>query len=337
MSELNIAVVGATNLVGEAVLELLSAQSLPIGRVFALDAAEKEDEVVSYGNLELEVVSVEDFDFANVSAAIFVAGGEMSRRLVPEARQAGCAVIDFSGVYRHEQDVQLFVPGVGESLLGGLDSPVLVSIPNCTVTPVAQALAALQALGLQRATVTTYQSVSGTGREALEELANQTTALFGARDVEIEVYPKRIAFNVLPQVGDIAEDGISSEERSLERELQKILAQPELEIEASCQRVPVFFGHGWSVTVKTAGEVTAIKARELFAAAGLQVVDEPAGELPYVTPQEASGNEAVWVSRVRSNTSGSLSFWLAADNVRAGIAQPAVALLAALMKRGYFA
>ncbi|MDC7713511.1 aspartate-semialdehyde dehydrogenase [Vogesella sp. LYT5W] len=338
MSEtLRIAVVGATSLVGEAVLELLAERALPIGRVFALDVAEKDGETVSLGNLELDVASVEDFDFANASLAIFVGGSELSRRFVPEARNAGCAVIDFSAVYRLSEDVPLVVPGINDAALDDLGEGLLLAVPNCTVTPVAKALAALQACGLERVTVATYQSVSGTGRAALEELANQTTALFGARDVELEVYPKRISFNVLPQIGDVDEQGISEEEQSLVDELHKVLAEPQLRVEASCVRVPVFFGHGWAVTLQTRDPLTADKARELLAAGGLQIVDDPRGELPYVTPLEASGNEAVWVSRVRQTAGGTVSFWLAADNVRAGAAEPCVALAAALMKRGYFA
>lgn len=338
MSEtLRIAVVGATSLVGEAVLELLAERALPIGRVFALDVAEKDGETVSLGNLELDVASVEDFDFANASLSIFVGGSELSRRFVPEARNAGCAVIDFSAVYRLSEDVPLVVPGINDAVLDDLGEGLLLAVPNCTVTPVAKALAALQACGLERVTIATYQSVSGTGRTALEELANQTTALFGARDVELEVYPKRISFNVLPLIGDVDEEGISEEEQSLVDELHKVLAEPQLRVEASCVRVPVFFGHGWAVTLQTRDLLTADKARELLAAGGLQIVDDPRGELPYVTPLEASGNEAVWVSRVRQTAGGAVSFWLAADNVRAGAAEPCVALAAALMKRGYFA
>ncbi len=337
MSEtIRLAVVGATSLVGEAVLDLLAERHLPIGRVFALDVADKEGETVSFGNLELDVTLVDEFDFANASLAIFVGGAELTRQYVPEARQAGCAIIDFSSVYRLSDDVPLYVPGVNDAVLDDLGEGLLVTVPNCTVTPLAQALAALRASGLQRVTVSTYQSVSGSGRAALEELANQTTALFGARDVELEVYPKRISFNVLPLVGGVDEQGISEEERSVEQELRKVLGLPALEVEATCVRVPVFFGHGWAVTVQTDEPIAADKARELFKAARLQVMDDPAGEMPYITPLEASGNEAVWVSRVRQ-TGRSLSFWLAADNARTGAALPCVDATAALMKRGYFA
>ncbi len=337
MSEtIRLAVVGATNLIGEAVLDLLAERHLPIGRVFALDVADKEGETVSFGNLELDVALVDEFDFANASLAIFVGGADMTRRYAPEARQAGCAIIDFSSVYRLAEDVPLYVPGVNDAVLDDLGEGLLVSVPNCTVTPLVQALAALRASGLERVTVSTYQSVSGSGRAALEELANQTTALFGARDVELEVYPKRISFNVLPLIGSVDEQGVSEEELSVEQELRKVLALPALEVEATCVRVPVFFGHGWAVTVKTDETITADKARELFKAAGLHVMDDPAGEMPYITPLEASGNEAVWVSRVRQ-TGRALSFWLAADNARTGAALPCVDATAALMKRGYFA
>jgi len=337
MSEaIRVAVVGATNLVGQSVLELLAERELPIERVYALDVAEKEGESAYYGNLELDVLAVEEFDFANAALAVFVAGSDMSRQYVQAARAAGCAVIDFSGAYRQADDVPLYAPLINDKLLDDLGEAPLVSIPNCTATPLAQALAAIKAAGLQRVTVTTFQSVSGSGQAALEELASQTTALFSQRDAEMEVFPKRIAFNVLPLIGGVDEQGVSEEELSVEQELRKLLALPALPVEATCVRVPVFFGHGWAVTVQTEDALSAEKARELLAAVGVQVVDDPAGEMPYVTPLEASGNEAVWVSRVRRQ-GNALSFWLAADNIRAAIAQSCVATAMALMKRGYFA
>lgn len=337
MSEaIRVAVVGAANLAGQAVLELLSERELPIERVYALDVAEKEGETAYYGHRELDIQAIDEFDFANVALAIFVAGSELSRQYVQTARTAGAAVIDFSAVYRQADDVPLFVPQVNDALLDDLGEAPLVAIPNCTVTPLAQALAALKAAGLERVTVTTFQSVSGSGQAALEELANQTTALFSQRDAEVEVFAKRIAFNVLPLIGGVDEQGVSEEEASVEQELRKLLALPALPVVASCVRVPVFFGHGWSVSVQTGDALTADKARELLAAAGLQIVDDPAGDMPYVTPLEASGNEAVWVSRIRRQ-GDALSFWLAADNVRAAIAQSCVSAAMALMKRGYFA
>ena len=337
MSEaIRVAVVGATNLVGQSVLELLAERELPIERVYALDVAEKEGESAYYGNLELDVLAVEEFDFANAALAVFVSGSDMSRQYVQAARAAGCAVIDFSGAYRQADDVPLYAPLINDKLLDDLGEAPLVSIPNCTATPLAQALAAIKAAGLQRVTVTTFQSVSGSGQAALEELASQTTALFSQRDAEVEVFPKRIAFNVLPLIGAVDELGVSEEEQSVAQEVRKLLALPELVIEASCVRVPVFFGHGWAVSVESDDALTADKARELFKVAGLQVVDDPAGDMPYVTPLEASGNEAVWVSRVRRQGK-SLQFWLAADNIRAAIAHSCVTTAAALMKRGYFA
>ncbi|GGY06804.1 aspartate-semialdehyde dehydrogenase [Paludibacterium paludis] len=328
-----VAVVGATGLVGQAVLDLLAERQFPASRVFAVDAGEQDGQTVSFGNIELDVHDVEDFAFDQVRLAIFVAGADVSRRFVPEAGKAGVAVIDFSGAYRLDGDIPLIVPEVNGDTLADWESLSLVSLPNCTVAPLARALKALEAHGLSRITVSTYQSVSGSGQAAMEELANQTTALFNQRESDVAVYPKRIAFNLLPAIGAIGEDGVSDEERSLMLELPRLLGRTDLIIEAMCVRVPVFFGHAWSVHVETATPPDADRARKLFAAVGLHVVDEPSREDGFATPMEVAGSEDVWVSRVRATPRG-LAFWVVADNVRAGAARNAVRVAERLLADG---
>ncbi|WP_293764588.1 aspartate-semialdehyde dehydrogenase [uncultured Aquitalea sp.] len=331
---MQIAVVGAAGLIGQAVLELLAERQFPVSRVFAVDTAEHDGGTVSFGNLELDVRQLDEFSFENVAMAIFVAGADIARQYVPEARAAGVAVIDFSSAFRLDEEVPLVVTPINGALLQGLAEGALVSVPNCTVTPLALALAPLLPLGLERVTVATYQSVSGTGQKALEELAEQTTALFSHREAEPAVYSKRIAFNVLPQIGELDEEGVAEEERSIMNELTRVLGLPALRVEASCARVPVFFGHGWAVSAEVRDDAELSNIITRFKAAGLQVVSrEQHGG--HVTPMEATGNEAVWVSRLRKNGK-SISFWLAADNVRTGAALPCVMAAESLLKAGLF-
>lgn len=333
---LQLAVIGATGLIGQAVLDLLAARQFPAARVFAVDLGDCEAETVAYGNLELNLQSLDGFMFDSVALAIFVAGSEVSRKFAPEARAAGCTVIDFSAAFRKDELVPFIVPRINGAALVAQEDVSLVSVPNCTVSPLAIALNALAPHGLERVTVSTYQSVSGSGHEALELLANQTTSLFAQREVEEGIYPKRIAFNLLPRIGAILEDGGSEEEHSVINELHRLLDLPQLPIEATCVRVPVFFGHAWSVSVALRDRVEIARARNLFAASGLHVVDDPARDDGYATPMEVAGTDSIWVSRVRVTDSG-LSFWLTADNVRVGAALVCVEVAELLLKAGRLA
>ena len=332
---MQVAVVGATSLVGQSILELLAVRGFPAERVVAVDVPEREGETVAYGNRELDVRAVDSFGFDEIALALFAAGSDIARAHVPQARAAGAAVVDFSAAFRHDPEVPLVAPSVNAAELEGLAEAALVAVPNCTVIPLAQALQALRPLGLQRVTVSTYQSVSGSGQAAMEELANQTTALFSQRDAEVTVFPKRIAYNVLPLIGDRNAEGISDEEQSVIDETRRLLGQPELPVFATCVRVPTFFGHGWSVTVDLEKGVDAGRAALLLQAAGIKVRDEKTAD-GFVTPMEATGNDVVWASRIRRQ-GNTLAFWLTADNVRTSAALPVVAIAETLLKNGYFA
>lgn len=331
---MQLAVVGAAGLVGQSVLELLAERQFPAERVFAVDGPEHEAATVSYGNLELDIRQLDEFVFDNVALAIFVAGSEVAREYVPQARAAGVTVIDFSDAYRLDAEVPLVVPAVNGDQLQGLEAGALVSAPNCTVTPLAMALRPLLPLQPMRLTVATYQSVSGVGQKALEELAEQTTALFSQRESENTVFEKRIAFNVLPQIGALDADGVSVEERSIMQELPRLLQLPALQVEASCVRVPVFFGHGWAVSVEVEADIDLAQVRNRLLAAGLQLIG-PEQHGGYITPMEATGNDGVWISRLRK-AGNTLNFWLAADNVRVGAALNCVHLAESLHKAGVF-
>ncbi|XLM19586.1 aspartate-semialdehyde dehydrogenase, partial [Chromobacterium piscinae] len=288
-TSLQIAVVGAASLVGQAVLELLAERNFPAARVFAVDSAEQDGSTVSLGNLELDVHPVDEFNFENVGLAIFAAGGEISRQYVPQARDAGAAVVDFSSAFRHDAGVPLVAPAINAAELQDLGRAPLVAVPNCTVTPLALALAPLLPLGIARVTVSTYQAVSGSGQKAMEEMADQTTALFSQRDAEVNVYAKRIAFNVLPQIGEVDANGDSEEERSVRDETARLLNLQPQQLEVTCARVPVFFGHSWAVQVELHKEFDLEQVQNRLKAAGLQVVgrEQHGG---YITPMEATGN-----------------------------------------------
>ncbi|TIC85295.1 aspartate-semialdehyde dehydrogenase [Crenobacter intestini] len=329
-TKISLALIGAKTLVGEAVLEMLAERGLPLAKVYALDEEKYEGETVSFGNLELDVAFTDDFDFENVQMVLLAAGADTARRFVPDALAAGCAVVDFSSAYRADPAVPFYAPGVAETMPS--DGERLISVPNCTVTPLAMALAPF-GLGLGRVTVATYQSVSGAGSEAMRELAEQTTALFSQRDAEVGVFAKRIAFNVLPQIGDTDEAGVSAEEASIVSELRRLLGLPELVVEPTCVRVPVFFGHGWAVALELDQPVTAATVVETLTRAGLRVVGKDDAYGPYITPMEATGTDAVWVSRVRVD-GRRVQFWLAADNVKAGAAQAIVRGAEAMLAAG---
>lgn len=331
--KINVALVGAKTLVGEAVLELLAAHAFPVAKLYALDDEAHAGESVSFGNLELDIGLTDDFLFEHAQLVIFTAGGAVARSFVPDALAAGCAVIDFSDAYRADSGVPLVVPGVNEDAWG--EGERLIVVPNCTVSPLAQALAPF-ASQLQRVTVSTYQSVSGAGVGAMEEMAAQTTALFSQREAEVAHFAKRIAFNVLPQIGDTDDAGDSAEERSVRDELRRLLALPQLAVEATCVRVPVFFGHGWSVAMALSGAPGREQVLQRLARAGVRVVEAGDSFGPYITPMEATGNEGVWASRVRVD-GASVRFWLAADNVRAGAAAGIVRVAETMLTRGYFA
>jgi aspartate-semialdehyde dehydrogenase len=330
---LQVAVIGATGLIGQSILDLLDAHSFPAARVQAVDTVEHDGETVSCGNLELDVQQLDDFVFDGIDLVFLAAGSDISRRCAPLARAAGATVIDFSSAFRAAEDVPFVVPRINGASLSTAETPALVSAPNCTVAPLALALFALAPNGLTRVTVSTYQSVSGTGKTALEALADQTTALFAQREVEVAVYPKRIAFNLLPRIGDITDDGVSEEEQSVIDEVRRLLAVPALPIEVTCVRVPIFFGHAWAVHVALDKPLDADRARKLFAAQGIHVVDEPGLDEGFATPMEVAGTDRIWVSRVRATEAG-LAFWLTADNVRVGAALNCVEIAETLVKMG---
>lgn len=322
-----VAVVGATGAVGETVLAILAERDFPVAEVHALASERSAGEFVDFGGRQVRVTDVAEFDFASVDLALFAAGGGVAAEQAPRAVEAGCWVVDNSSHFRLDPQVPLVVPEVNPEALRGFEQGGLVANPNCSTIQMVAALKPLaDAAGLAHVNVATYQAVSGSGSEGVEELAAQTRGLFNQQPVEPSVYPRTIAFNCLPHIDAFQDNGYTGEEMKMIRETQKILDSPELGVNATTVRVPVFYGHAEAVTVETERPLSAQEARRFLAEApGVEVMDDPVAEV-YPTPFETAGTDPVYVGRLREDLSraNSLNLWVVADNIRKGAALNAV-------------
>jgi len=325
----NVAVVGATGAVGETMLKILAERSFPLGRLHVLASERSAGDKLDFGGRKLVVESLEGFDPAGIDIALFSAGGDVSREHAPRFAAAGAVVIDNSSAFRQDDDVPLVVAEVNPEAVRNRPRGIIAN-PNCSTMQMLVALAPIhRAVGIERINVATYQSVSGTGRRALEELGRQTAGMLNFQEAKPEVYPVQIAFNVIPHGGDFTDNGYTTEEMKLVWETRKILGDETIGINATVVRVPVFYGHSEAVHIETRGKISAADARALLEqAAGVEVVDDrEAGGYP--TPvTHASGNDPVYVGRIREDISHprGLSLWVVSDNIRKGAALNAVQL-----------
>ena len=322
-----VAVVGATGAVGEAMLAILAQRGFPVGELVALASERSAGSEVTFGDDDVVVQDLAGFDPAGTDMALFSAGGAISRQYAPLFAAAGATVIDNSSVFRLDDDVPLVVAEVNPEAVRQRPRGIIAN-PNCSTMQLLVALAPIhRAVGIERLNIATYQSVSGTGRRALEELGRQTAGLLNFRAAEPEVYPVQIAFNVIPHGGDFTDNGYTSEEMKLVWETRKILDDDTIGINATVVRVPVFYGHSEAVNVETRDKLSAADARKLLEnAPGVEVVDAPVGG-GYPTPvTHASGTDAVYVGRIREDLSHprALNLWIVADNLRKGAALNAV-------------
>jgi aspartate-semialdehyde dehydrogenase len=323
-----VAVVGATGNVGREMLAILAERQFPLAEVAALASSRSAGERVAFGDTDeqLKVRNLEHFDFAGWDMALFAAGSEVSKVHAPRAAAAGCTVIDNSSLFRMDPDVPLIVPEVNGDAIAGYTRKNIIANPNCSTAQLVVALKPLHdAAGIKRVVLSTYQSVSGTGKAGMDELFEQSRNIFIGDTAEPKVYPKQIAFNVIPHAGDFHDDGSTTEEWKLVVETKKIL-DPSIKVSATCVRVPVFVGHSEAVNVELERELSADRARDILRKApGLMVVDKrEAGG--YVTPVECVGEYATYVSRIREDPTveNGLSFWVVSDNLRKGAALNAV-------------
>ncbi|KGM57186.1 aspartate-semialdehyde dehydrogenase [Lysobacter arseniciresistens ZS79] len=325
----NVAIVGATGAVGETMLKILAERKFPVGRLHVLASERSAGGKVEFGAKKIVVEDLATFDPAGIDIALFSAGGSVSREYAPKFAAAGAVVIDNSSAFRQDDDVPLVVAEVNPDAARNRPRGIIAN-PNCSTMQMLVALAPIhRAAGIERINVATYQSVSGTGRRALEELGRQTAGMLNFQDPRPEVYPVQIAFNVIPHGGDFCDNGYTTEEMKLVWETRKILGDDSIAVNATVVRVPVFYGHSEAVHLETRDKLSAADARALLEAApGIEVVDAPEGG-GYPTPvTHASGKDPVYVGRIRDDISHprGLSLWVVADNIRKGAALNAVQL-----------
>ena len=331
----DIAVVGATGAVGQEMLTILDERQFPCETVHAVASARSRGKEVALGERTLKVAALDDFDFAGVDIALFSAGGGVAREHAPRAAAAGAVVIDNSSAFRMEPDVPLVVPEVNAAALAGYAKRNIVANPNCSTAQLVVALKPLHdAARIKRAVVATYQSVSGAGGAAMDELFRQTRAVYVNDPIESEAFTKQIAFNVIPHCDVFMDDGATREEWKMAVESRKIMAA-DIKLVATCVRVPVFVGHSEAVHLELAKPLSAEEARELLRTSpGLLVVDrrEDGG---YITPVEAVGEYTTYVSRIRRDATvkNGLALWVVSDNLRKGAALNAVQIAELLIDR----
>lgn len=331
-----IAVVGATGNVGRELLNILDERLFPADEVFAVASRRSIGKEVSYGDRTLKCHDIEQFDFSQVDLVLMSAGGSVSKEWAPKIAKAGAIVIDNSSQWRMDPDVPLVVPEVNADAVLDYEKKRIIANPNCSTAQLVVALKPIHdAVGIKRVVVSTYQSVSGAGKEAMDELWNQTRGVFVNDEPTPEVFPKEIAFNLIPQIDVFMDDGFTKEEWKMTVETQKIV-DPSIELVATCVRVPVFVGHSEAVHIETIGHMTADEARALLRESpGLMVVDDPKEDL-YITPKECVGEWATYISRIRQDKTveNGLAFWCVSDNLRKGAALNAVQIAEELLNRG---
>ncbi|WP_018936068.1 aspartate-semialdehyde dehydrogenase [Thioalkalivibrio sp. ALJ24] len=332
----NVAVVGATGAVGETLLSILAERDLPLGQVHALASERSAGSTVSFGNRELIVEDLAQFDFSQVDIGLFSPGASVSKEYAPKAAAAGCVVIDNTSQFRYHPEIPLVVPEVNPDAVGDYERHGIIANPNCSTIQMLVALKPLHdAVGVERVNVATYQAVSGTGKDAIEELAHQTASLLNGRPVECKVYPKQIAFNALPHIDVFQDNGYTKEEMKMVWETRKIMGDDSIQMNPTAVRIPVFYGHSEALHIETREKLTVERARELLAAApGIEVLDrhEDGGYPTAVT--ESSGTDAVYVGRIREDISHprGLDMWVVADNVRKGAALNTIQIAEVLIR-----
>ncbi len=338
MSKLyDVAVVGATGLVGETVLSILEQREFPVASLYLLASERSVGQKIMYDGKNLSVENIQDFDFSQAQIALFCAGGSISETYAPIAADSGCVVVDNSSFFRNEFDVPLVVPEVNPDSIINYSARNIIANPNCSTIQMMLALAPIhREVGIEKINVSTYQAVSGSGKAGLEELAKQTTSLLNAREIQTDIYSQQIAFNVLPHIDVFMDNDYTREEMKMVWETHKILEDDTIAVNATCVRVPVFHGHSESVHIETANYISAAEVRELLAsAAGVEVVDAPAQQEYASAVVHASGADAVFVSRIREDLSDNngINLWVVSDNGRKGAALNAVQIAELLIEK----
>ena len=332
----DIAVVGATGFVGEAMLEILSQRKFPVGNVHALASERSIGKTVQFGRRELPVSDLADFDFSQVQIGLFSAGGSISAEYAPKAAAAGCVVVDNTSHFRYDDDIPLVVPEVNAEAISAYKGRGIIANPNCSTIQMVVALKPIyDAVGIERINVATYQAVSGAGRSAVEELVRQSAALLSGRPLDIKGDAKQIAFNAVPHIDTFQDNRYTKEEMKMVWETQKIFADDSILVNPTAVRIPAFYGHSEAVNIETRDKITAEKVCELLRnAPGVTLLDGvKTGEYPTAVT-ESSGTDAVYVGRVREDISHprGINLWVVSDNIRKGAALNSVQIAEILAK-----
>ena len=332
----DIAVVGATGVVGESMLEILSERKFPVGKIYALASERSVGKTVAFGNREIEVEDLADFDFSKAHIGLFSAGGSISEEFAPRAAAAGCVVVDNTSHFRNDDDIPLVVPEVNPEAVADYTTRGIIANPNCSTIQMVVALKPIyDAVGIERINVCTYQAVSGAGRSAVEELVRQTTALLNGRPLEIDGDAKQIAFNAIPHIDTFHDNRYTREEMKMVWETRKILGDEDILVNPTAVRIPAFFGHSEAVHIETRDKISADAVSELLSnSPGIEVLDGvKTGEYPTAVT-ESSGADPVFVGRIREDISHprGIDLWVVADNIRKGAALNSVQIAEILAK-----
>ncbi|RYG13541.1 MAG: aspartate-semialdehyde dehydrogenase [Caulobacteraceae bacterium] len=331
-----VAVVGATGNVGREMMNILEELNFPVDKIHALASRKSRGVEVAWGDKTIKCEDMQTFDFSSVDVVLMSAGGSVSKEWSEKIGKAGPIVIDNSSAFRMDDDVPLIVPEVNPDAIKLATKKNIIANPNCSTIQLVTALRPLHdAAKIKRVVVSTYQSVSGAGKEGMDELWNQTKAIYGLGDAKPKKFPKQIAFNVIPYIGSFNEDGYTDEETKMWKETHKML-DPNIKLTVTCVRVPVFVGHSEAVTVEFDRPISPDEARSILREApGVQVIDKQEHD-GYITPVDAAGEHAVYVSRIRKDhtVENGLAFWVVSDNLRKGAALNAVQIAQLLDETG---
>jgi len=330
----DVCVLGATGLVGKTIIEILAERNFPINKLYPLASSRSAGEIIEFNGESIEVLDADNFDWSQAQIGFFSAGGAISAKYAPIAAGDGCIIIDNTSEFRYDDDIPLIVPEVNPDALADYRNRNIIANPNCSTIQMLVALKPIHdAVGIDRINVCTYQSVSGGGKEAMDELAKQTVDLLSGKPVESKNFSRQIAFNVIPQIDDFLENGYTKEEMKMVWETKKILGDSTIMVNPTAVRVPVFFGHGEALHIETRQQISADEVKALLAQAPGLVVCENNEDFP-TQIGDASGKDETYVGRIRediSHTNG-INMWIVADNVRKGAATNSIQIAELLIK-----
>lgn len=336
MKEVSVAVVGATGAVGNEMVKVLEERRFPVNELRLLASKRSVGKKISFNGNEVKVEELTEDSFKGVQISLFSAGASVSKRFAPIAAKSGCVVIDNSSAFRMEADIPLVVPEVNPHAIAQYKNRGIIANPNCSTIQMVVALKPIHDVSkIKRVVVATYQAVSGTGKKAIEELSSQTQAIFNFKDIVCNVYPHQIAFNCLPHIDVFLENGYTREEMKMYYETKKIMEDEDIEVTATCVRVPVFYGHSEAINIELEKKLTADEVRKILSnAPGIKVVDNPDNN-EYPLAIYAAGRDEVFVGRIREDVSkeNCIEMWVVSDNIRKGAALNAVQIAEVLLER----